>query len=127
MRIAIIDADPIGRRNHRFANLASIKLAGCHKERGDDVELINDYSLFFDAGGTAGHLLCDRVYLSKVFTEPPVPPGFLSNSAVSCGCVGFFYANAPPNGQQPLSQLRHSTRCRVLSRRAMPGERRSTL
>ena len=51
MRIAIIDADLIGRRNHRFPNLVSMKLAGYHRERGNDVELITDYSLLFDAGG----------------------------------------------------------------------------
>ncbi|MDD2294757.1 MAG: hypothetical protein PHI27_04335 [Eubacteriales bacterium] len=93
MRIAIIDADLIGRRNHRFPNLVSMKLAGYHRERGNDVELITDYSLLFDAGG---QLLYDHIYLSKVFTDTPVPPELLRNPAVSYGGTGFFYANAPP-------------------------------
>ena len=93
MRIAIIDADLIGHRNHRFPNLASMKLAGYHKERGDDVELVTDYSLLFDAGGK---LLYDRVFISKVFTDTPVPPELLTLPNVSYGGTGFFYANAPP-------------------------------
>ena len=97
MKIAIIDADLIGRRNHRFPNLASMKLAGYHKERGDDVVLITDYSLLFDAGGTAGgQLLFDHVFISKVFTDTPVPPELLTLPNVSYGGTGFFYANAPP-------------------------------
>ncbi len=97
MRIAIIDADLIGRRNHRFPNLASMKLAGYHRERGDDVELVTDYSLLFDAGGVkAGQLLFDRVFISKVFTDTPVPPELLTLPNVSYGGTGFFYANAPP-------------------------------
>ena len=93
MRIAIIDADLIGCRNHRFPNLASMKLAGYHKERGDDVELVTDYSLLFDAGGK---ILYDRVYLSKVFTDTPVPAELLTLPTVSYGGTGFFYADAPP-------------------------------
>ncbi|MDD4450105.1 MAG: hypothetical protein PHS76_05325, partial [Sphaerochaeta sp.] len=75
MRVAIIDADLIGRRNHRFPNLVAMKLAGYHREHGDDVELITDYSLLFDAGGK---LLYDHVYLSKVFTDTPVPAELLT-------------------------------------------------
>lgn len=87
MRIAIIDADLIGRRNHRFPNLAAMKLAGYHREHGDNVELITDYSLLFDAGGRP---LYDHVYLSKVFTDTPVPAELLTNPAVSYGGTGFF-------------------------------------
>ncbi len=93
MKIAMIDADLIGRRNHRFPNLASMKLAGYHKERGDDVELVTDYSPLFDTGG---RLLYDRVFISKVFTDTPVPEKLLSLPAVRYGGTGFFYANAPP-------------------------------
>ena len=32
MKIAIIDADLIGRKKHRFPNLASMKISGWHKE-----------------------------------------------------------------------------------------------
>lgn len=36
-RIAIIDADLIGRKRHRFPNLACMKLSGCWKEQGAEV------------------------------------------------------------------------------------------
>ncbi len=41
--IAIIDADLIGRKKHRFPNLACMKISGYHKEQGDQVTLITDY------------------------------------------------------------------------------------
>lgn len=33
MRIAIIDADLVGNGNHRFPNLASMKISGYHKNK----------------------------------------------------------------------------------------------
>ena len=39
MRIAIIDADLVGKKKHRFPNLVSMKLSGYYKELGTDVEL----------------------------------------------------------------------------------------
>lgn len=43
MRIAIIDADLVGKKKHRFPNLVSMKLSGYYKELGNDVELKLDY------------------------------------------------------------------------------------
>lgn len=43
MKIAIIDADLIRRKNHRFPNLASMKLSSHYKATGNDVILTNDY------------------------------------------------------------------------------------
>ena len=37
LKIAIIDADLISRKKHRFPNLACMKISGWHKEKGDDV------------------------------------------------------------------------------------------
>lgn len=34
VKIAIIDADLIGRKNHRFPNLVCMKLSGYYKEMG---------------------------------------------------------------------------------------------
>lgn len=49
MKIAIIDADLIGRDKHRFPNLVCMKLSGYYKELGHDVKLITDYKdLYFD-------------------------------------------------------------------------------
>lgn len=49
MKIAIIDADLIGRDKHRFPNLVCMKLSGYYKEFGHDVKLITDYKdLYYD-------------------------------------------------------------------------------
>lgn len=40
MKVAIIDADLIGRDKHRFPNLVCEKLSGYHQELGDEVELV---------------------------------------------------------------------------------------
>lgn len=37
MNIAIIDADLIGRKKHRFPNLACMKISGHYKELGNNV------------------------------------------------------------------------------------------
>lgn len=60
MRIGIIDADLIGRKKHRFPNLASMKISAYYKSIGDDVALLLDYS---EIGS------CDKVYVSKAFTD----------------------------------------------------------
>ena len=39
MRIAIIDADLIGRKRHRFPNLVCMKVSGFYKEQGALVPL----------------------------------------------------------------------------------------
>lgn len=64
MKIAIIDADLIGRKRHRFPNLVCMKISGYHKELGHSVQLKLDYE---DLD------LYDEVYVSKVFTDTPCP------------------------------------------------------
>jgi hypothetical protein len=86
MRVAIIDADFIGRKKHRFPNLASMKLSGYHKTAGDDVILKTDY-LDLDR--------FDKVYISKVFTDTPVDPEVLALSNVEIGGTGFYFDKAP--------------------------------
>ena len=86
MRIAVIDADLISRKRHRFPNLACMKLSGFHKERGDDVVLKLDYDGLEDF---------DRVYISAVFTSTKVPVSTLMKDNVSYGGTGFFYDKAP--------------------------------
>ena len=87
MRIAVIDADLIGRKRHRFPNLACMKLAGYHRDAGDAVELKTDYD---------GLGRYDRVYLSRVFTDTPVPAEALETPNVVYGGTGFFYDRATP-------------------------------
>lgn len=87
MRVAIIDADLVGRKRHRFPNLVCMKLASHHKTTGDEVALKTDY---------AGLDAFNRVYISKVFTDTPVPDTALKLANVSYGGTGFFYDKAPP-------------------------------
>ena len=86
MRIAIIDADLIANKNHRFPNLAAMKLSGYYKELGATVHLKTNYEKL------------DRyhqVYISKVFTETKVAPEILALPNVSYGGTGFYYDKAP--------------------------------
>lgn len=85
--IAIIDADLIGRKNHRFPNLACMKISSYHKANGNDVILKLDYN---------GLDKFDKVYISKVFTDTKIPNGVLSFKNVEYGGTGFFYDKAPP-------------------------------
>ena len=85
-RVAVIDADLIGKKRHRFPNLACMKLSGFHKERGDEVVLKTDYE------GLEGF---DRVYLSKVFTDTEIPEGVLELGNLEYGGTGFYYDKAP--------------------------------
>lgn len=86
MKIAIIDADLIGRRKHRFPNLASEKIAGYWIARGEEVELKLDYENL-DA--------YDHVYISKVFTDTPVPEWVHETDKIHLGGTGFFFDMAP--------------------------------
>ena len=86
MEIAIIDADLIGRKNHRFPNLACMKLSGWYKQQGAQVTLKQDY-LDID--------LYDKVFISKVFTDTPCPGEVLTLPNVEYGGTGFFYDKAP--------------------------------
>lgn len=86
MRIAIIDADLIGRNKHRFPNLACMKLSGYYKELGDEVELKMNYENLEDY---------DKVFISKVFTDTPVEESILKLSNVEYGGTGFYYDKAP--------------------------------
>lgn len=85
MRIAIIDADLIGRKKHRFPNLACMKISSYHKGKGDDVELLTSWQV----------LGYDKIYVSKVFTDTEVPGEVLAMPNVTYGGTGFYYDNAP--------------------------------
>ena len=86
MKIAIIDADLIGRKGHRFPNLACMKLSGYHKARGDDTALKDNYDFLEQF---------DRVYISRVFLDTTLPEAVLSLPNVSYGGSGFYYDKAP--------------------------------
>lgn len=92
MRIGIMDADLLGRKNHKFPNLACMKMSGYWKEQGAEVNMLGDYSI------PKGY---DHVYISKVFTDTPVPEWVerlkgTNKGNVSVGGTGFFFDKAPP-------------------------------
>ena len=85
-RVAIIDADLIGREHHRFPNLASEKIAAYWKEKGAVVELKLDYDDLDEY---------DQVYVSKVFTDTPFPEDIKETDKIHLGGTGFFFDQAP--------------------------------
>ena len=90
--IAIIDADLIGRKHHRFPNLVCMKLSGYFKAYGWKVKLKTDYDNL------------DRfhkVYVAKVFFDTPLPDGGLFGNPLDApnvikGGTGFDFDNAKP-------------------------------
>ena len=91
MRVAVIDADLIGRKKHRFPNLAIMKLSGYHKKKGDDVTLELSYDNLENY---------DKVYISKVFTDTPIPEEITKLSWVECGGTGFYFDKAPKDDKK---------------------------
>lgn len=105
-KVAIIDADLIGRQKHRFPNLVCMKLSAYFKSRGASVELKTDYENLSDY---------DKVFISKVFMDTVIP--YESNNVtektesnifnyykdnpilnlpnVEYGGTGFYYDKAP--------------------------------
>lgn len=86
MRIGIIDADLLGRTKHRFPNLVCEKISAYWKEKGEEVHLLLDYDHFNDY---------DQIYVSKVFTDTPVPIWLEENDKVHIGGTGFYFDKAP--------------------------------
>lgn len=87
MTVGIIDADLIGRKKHRFPNLACMKISSYYKAQGHSVELLTSYDEIENY---------EKVFISKVFTETPIPDGVLNLSWVEHGGTGFFYDKAEP-------------------------------
>ena len=81
-KIGLIDADLIGRKNHRFPNLALMKLS-TYAGGGD---LILDYDNISKY---------DKVYVSKVFTDTPFPKEILNYNNIEYGGTGFYFDKAP--------------------------------
>lgn len=86
MQVAVIDADLIGRKKHRFPNLACMKVSSYHKAKGDEVILKLNYDEI--------HTF-DKVYISKVFSDTPVPDEVTHMKNVYFGGTGFYYDKAP--------------------------------
>ncbi len=86
MKIGIIDADILGRNKHRFPNLACEKISGYWKDRGAEVHLLQDYN--WDDS-------YDHIFISKVFTDTPVPEWLQETEKVHIGGTGFYFDKAP--------------------------------
>lgn len=94
MKVAIIDADLIYRKKHRFPNLACMKLSAYHKAQGHNVSLKLDYKDLHEY---------DQVFISKVFTDTLAIiddkecafDDIISLPNVQYGGTGFFYDKAP--------------------------------
>lgn len=67
-------------------NLACMKISGYHKQMGDHVRLLTDYTSLIEF---------DKVYLSKVFTATSYPPEILNMENVEYGGTGFYLDQAP--------------------------------
>lgn len=85
-KIAIIDADLIGRKRHRFPNLVCMKLSGYYKSHGYESKLKTDYNNLSN--------YC-KVFISKVFTDTPIKSDILQLPNVEYGGTGFYYDKAP--------------------------------
>lgn len=86
MKIAIIDADLIGRKKHRFPNLACEKISGYWKEKGAHVELKLDYNNLDEY---------DQVFISRVFTDTVFDKTIVETDKIHLGGTGFFFDKAP--------------------------------
>ncbi len=86
MKIGIVDADLLGRSRHRFPNLACEKISGYWKAKGAEVTLVDDYNALSEY---------DQVYVSKVFTDTPVPCFIKETSKIHLGGTGFFFDESP--------------------------------
>lgn len=85
-KIAIVDADLIYRKKHRFPNLACMKISGYYKSLGYAVSLKTDYEELSKF---------EKVFISKVFTDTQIDDEILSLSNVVYGGTGFYYDKAP--------------------------------
>lgn len=86
MHIGIIDCDLLTKGNHRFPNLACMKMSSYYKNKDHDVDLIKawgeDLSVY------------DKLLVSKVFTNTEVPE--IKHDNVKYGGTGFYFDKAEP-------------------------------
>ncbi|MCQ2411619.1 MAG: hypothetical protein MJ057_01565 [Sphaerochaetaceae bacterium] len=86
MKIGILDADLLGRTNHRFPNLVCEKISGFWKEKSATVDLLTDYESFDSY---------DEIFVSKVFTDTFFPEELVNRKNVHIGGTGFYFDKAP--------------------------------
>lgn len=86
IKVAIIDADLIGRKKHRFPNLACMKLSSYYKAQGYDVSLKLDYDNLEEY---------DKVTISKVFMDTEIPYEPDDKSLKTEAQIADFYKDNP--------------------------------
>lgn len=86
--VAIVDADLIGKKKHRFPNLACMKISGYIKSQNNKVTLITNYEQLKTN-------IYDKVYASKVFMDTYIPEWVVNLPNIKYGGTGFFYDKAP--------------------------------
>lgn len=91
MRVGIVDADLLGREKHRFPNLVCEKLSGYWKSKGAEVRLLPSFDQFEFYFSDE----FDQIYVSKVFTDTPIPDWLVPTDKVHIGGTGFFFDKAP--------------------------------
>lgn len=125
MDIGIIDADLLD-RGTTHPNLSCMKLSGYHKNRGDNVKLIEDYEELNPKD-------FDRIYLAKVFNYTKIPIEIDNISNLIYGGTGFFYNAFCDGGEHMLPhEVEHtmpdySLYTELIERRIENGEKRSKL
>lgn len=93
MKIAIFDADLIGRKKHRFPNLVCEKISGYWKEKGATVNLHTSFPSKLEWNTWEEQY--DETYISKVFTDTPVPDYIVKTKHIHLGGTGFYFDKAP--------------------------------
>lgn len=86
MNVAIIDADLIGRKKHRFPNLVCMKLSSYFKQQGASVELKLDYNNLDSY---------DKVFISKVFMDTVIPYESGNNAEKTEDNIANYYRDNP--------------------------------
>lgn len=84
-KVAIIDADLLWRKNHRFPNLACEKISGYWKDKGAEVCLLFNYDDL---------ARFDHIYISKVFTDTFFPSNIHPSDKIHFGGTGFYFDKA---------------------------------
>ena len=93
MKIAIFDADLIGRKKHRFPNLVCEKISGYWKDKGAVVELVTCFPSQEEWKFWENKY--DETYISKVFTDTPIPNYITEAEHIHMGGTGFYFDKAP--------------------------------
>ena len=85
MIIGIADCELLAGNDHKFPNLALMKISGYYKAQGHDVKLLSSWD---------NSLQYDKIFAGKVFTSTPYcPPTHHPN--IITGGTGFYFDKAP--------------------------------